>query len=559
VTRARFEAGGRGWAPVAMIVAVGLLAFGCTKADVNGVGSAGTDPGTQEAATLPEFVKAASGSPKQGGRLVVGLEAETDGFDPTVNRWAASGFEEANAFFDPLVALDSNLDPKPYLAESFATNDGFYTWDMRLRPNIVFHDGEPLNAAAVKKSMDAVKASPLTGAAFAAIDKIDQVDDLTLRIHMNQAWSAFPYALATQVGFVAAPKQLDDKANGASHPIGTGPFAFKSWDRDNRLVVEKNTHYWRPGYPYVDGVEFRPIVDTTSRLNSLQSGDINLMITSAEPTIKRMQDLAQQGQIQLVHSKGNNDLSMVLLNVTAAPLDDPRVRQAMAYSLDRKALDDITQTDPALRADSVFQTDSKWSNPQPAYPGYDLDKAKALVRSYTAEHGPIEFTFGSTTENDVLQESQAIVSMWQAAGMKVTIQSFDEQSFIGNAITGKYQAQIWRQFGAADPDTNYQWWIGANATGPLTLNMSRNTDPIIDQALKDGRSTINFDTRKRAYDTVIDQQTKDLNYIWLDHSRWALGADNKLRGIQGSPLPDGSPSAALVSGVAPVTGMWFDN
>jgi ABC-type transport system substrate-binding protein len=541
-----------------MVVAVAVVAFGCSKVDKNASGAPdSTDP--SQPAAVPEYVKQASGPPKTGGKLVVGLEAETDGFDPTTNRWAASGYEAASSFFDPLVALDSNLDPKPYLADSFTAVDGFYTWDIHLRPNINFSDGEPLNAAAVKKSMDAVKASPLTGAAFAAIDTIEQRDNLTLRVHMNQPWSAFLYALVGQIGFIAAPKQLDDKTNGPSHPIGTGPFILDSWERDNRLVVHKNPNYWRPGLPYLDGVEFRPIVDTNARLNSLQTGDINMMITSDNQTIKKMEDLGQQGQIQLVHSEGNNDLSMVMMNVSSAPLNDVRVRQAMAYALDRKTLDDISQTDPALRADQVFQTDSKWSHPQPDYPGYDLDKAKALVQQYEAEKGPIQFTFGSTTDNDVLQSSQAIVSMWQAAGMQVTIQTFDQSTFISNAITGNYQADIWRQFGAADPDGNYVWWIGANSNGPLALNMSRNQDPALDQALKDGRSTIDFNVRKKAYDTVVERQTADLNYIWLSHSRWVLAADNKLRGIQGSPLPDGSMSAALVSGVAPVAGMWFDS
>jgi peptide/nickel transport system substrate-binding protein len=545
-----------------MMAVLGLIALGCSKADPNAAaGPTASDGGTAVPlpAGVPEVVKTASSQPKSGGKLVFGLEAETDGFDPTVNRWANAGFEEAYAFFDPLVVLDANLDPKPYLAESFATSDGFFNWDMKIRQNIKFHDGEALDATAVKKSLDLVRASALTGASLASITGIDVVDTYTLKVHMNQAWAAFPYALATQIGFVAAPKQLDDKTNGASHPIGTGPFLFKEWDRDNKLVVTKNPSYWRQGLPYLDEVEFRPIVDTNSRLHSLEAGDINAMISGAEPTIKKMTEDAQNGEIQLVHSQGNNDVNNVLINVTKPPLDDIRIRQAMALSLDRKLLDDITQTDPLLRADSVFQPDSKWYTPQPNYPGLDLDKAKALVKSYVAEKGPVEFTFGSTPDNDVLQSVQAIATMWQGVGIKANIQTFDQASFIGNAVTGNYQAYIWRQFGAADPDTNYVWWIGANATGTLALNMSRNVDPVLDQALKDGRATIDFAPRKKAYDTVVDRQTQDLNYIWLSHTRWAMATDNRLRGIQGFPLPDGGTSAGLVSGVSPVTGMWLEN
>jgi ABC-type transport system substrate-binding protein len=88
--------------------------------------------------------------------------------------------------------------------------------------------------------------------------------------------------------------------------------------------------------------------------------------------------------------------------------------------------------------------------------------------------------------------------------------------------------------------------------------MARNQDPVLDQALNDGRATIDLAPRKKAYDTVVQRQTADLPYIWLSHSRWVMAADNKLRGIQGYPLPDGGMSAGLVSGINPVTGMWLD-
>jgi ABC-type transport system substrate-binding protein len=556
----RLRTSRRRLAPVAMVVALGVLAFGCSKTAQNGNGT-GDDsaPTVPLPAAIPEVVKTAAGSPHSGGKLIVGLEAETDGFDPTQNRWAASGYEEAAAFMDPLVVIDNNLDPKGFLVDHFKAIDGFYTWDMTLRQGIKFHDGTPFDANAVKKDLDQVVASPLTGAAVSAIQSFEITDPYNLRFHMKEAWSAFPYALSLQIGFMAAPKQLDDKVNGPSNPVGTGPFLFKSWSRDNKLEVEKNPNYWIKGLPYLDAAEFRPIVDTNSRIQSLQSGDLNMMITSSESAIKKLTDEANAGNMQLIHSKGNNDLSELLINVSKPPLNDIRVRQAMAYAIDRKTLQDITGTDPLLSADSVFQPDSKWYTAQPDYPKLDVEKAKSLVKSYEAEHGPISFTFSTTPDNQVLQLVQAIASMWSAVGIKADIQSVDQQTLVSNAVTGKYDVNIWRQFGAADPDINYQWFIGANADGVLALNMSRNKDPELDQDLRDGRKTIVFDDRKAAYDKMVARQTADLNYIWLSHSRWVMAASNNVRGIQGFQLPDGSQSLPLSQGVAPITGMWLES
>jgi peptide/nickel transport system substrate-binding protein len=550
------------WAPFGVLALLGMLAVGCAKSENTGSGSGdgGSSNGTVaegSADTSPDVVLPASGQPKAGGKLVYGLEAETDGWDPTSNRWATSGTQVALTIFDALVALDKDLKPQPMLAQSLTPNADFKEWTVKLRPNVKFHDGSPLNATAVKKSVEKFKASPLTGAAAKPIDKVEPVDDLTLKFIMNQAWAVFPSSLTGQGGVIPAPAMLDNP-EGSRHPVGTGPFVFQTWTPDKSLSVTKNASYWRQGLPYLDAVEFRPLPDASSRYNSLLSHDIQLTVSSSEDIIKRMLADSKDGKIQTVRSIGNNDLSLILLNASKPPFDDIRARQALAYAIDRKSLSELTGTDPGLQADSVFQKDSVWYKAQPDYPSYDPEKAKALIKAYTAEKGPLEFTFGSTGDPLVLQAVQALQAQWEAVGIKATIKTQEQATYIIDAITGSYQANIWRQFGAADPDGNYIWWISDNANGNLALNMARNKDPQTDAALQKGRGTLDQATRKAAYDEVQARQTAVLPYIWLSHGRWTAGADTKLRGIQGTPLPDGGTSAALVGGVMSVTGMWFD-
>jgi len=379
-----------------------------------------------------------------------------------------------------------------------------------------------------------------------------------VKFTMNQAWAVFPAALTGQGGVIPAPEMLDDPA-GSRNPVGTGPFVFQNWTTDKSLTVTKNKSYWRPGLPYLDSVEFRPLPDANSRYNSLLSHDIQLTVTDSEQLIATMLQDSRDGKIQTVRSIGNNDLSLVLFNTSKPPFDDLRARQALAYAIDRKSLSELTGTDPALQADSVFQKDSVWYNAQTTYPGYDPDKARALAQAYQKDKGqPITFDFGSTPDPLVLQVVQALQAQWQAVGITATIKTFQQTTYITNAITGNFQANIWRQFGAADPDGNYIWWTSENATGQLTLNMARSKDPVTDAAMAKGRGTLDLETRKAAYNTVQGQQTAVLPYIWLNHGRWTAGADIKLRGIQGSALPDGGTTAGLVGGVLNITGMWFD-
>ena len=548
--------------PVALLALMSLFAAACGSSK-----SGGDSAGGGSADTTPDLVKQPSGPPKVGGKMIFGVEAETDGWDPTQNRWAASGTEAAQAVMEPLTAFDADFKAQPYLAESLTPNADYTQWDIKVRPNITFHNGEALDAAAIQKFLTAFKASALTGAAARPIeDNMEIVDQYTLRLHMSQPWASFPSNLVAQGGTIPAPSTINvgktsDAASRA--PVGTGPFQFKSWEPDKSFQVTKYPGYWRKDadgtqLPYLDEVDFNPIPDATTRLASIKSGDVNVTTSSDEVTIRKMLDDGKAGTIQVVRANGVADDTLVLLNTTAAPVDDIRVRQAMAYAIDKNALNQVTQTDPTLNINSVFASDSPYYT-DTGYPQFDLEKAKSLVASYQAEKGPITFVFGTTTDPVTQQAVQAIQSMWQAAGMNVTIQGFEQSAFIANAVTGKFTVQIWRQFGAQDPDGNYVWFYGPNATGALTLNMARNNDPQIDTALNAQRATPDENARKQAWATIQQRQTDDLPYLWLSHVRWALAASNNVRGLDGGTLPDGSPSMGFNQGVIRVTQMWMDN
>ena len=127
-----------------------------------------------------------------------------------------------------------------------------------------------------------------------------------------------------------------------------------------------------------------------------------------------------------------------------------------------------------------------------------------------------------------------------------------------NAVTGDYVAQMWRQFGAPDPDGDYLWFISDNAAPPLALNMARNKDPQLDAALNTQRASKDLATRQAAWKTVQERQTADLPYLWLSHQPWVLAADNSVRGIEGGTLPDGAAAAGMIGGVIKLTEFWFD-
>jgi peptide/nickel transport system substrate-binding protein len=280
---------------VALLILVALIASACGGGGDDG----GDDEGAQPDNTSPPNVTVAAGDPVEGGSLTFGLEAETDGWDPTANRWAVSGFIVANTVFDPLATYNADGEIVPYLAKAFVPNDDFTQWDIQLREGVKFHNGEPLNADAVAQLIEAHRASGLSGPVFAEVETVEVVDDLTVRVSMATPWSSFPVVLTAQTGYVPAPAQLADP-EGARNPIGTGPFTFEEWTPSSQFVVSKNEDYWQEGLPYLDEVVFKPITDQGTRLSSLDTGEIDVTHTTDDELIVDGRKKADDGDAQII-------------------------------------------------------------------------------------------------------------------------------------------------------------------------------------------------------------------------------------------------------------------
>ncbi|MFM8896214.1 MAG: ABC transporter substrate-binding protein [Actinomycetales bacterium] len=542
------------WAPiVAVAMTFGLIAAAC----------GGSSSSNSDSKNTTDITIKASGNPKAGGSIKFAVEAETDGFNPTSNRWAISGYMIGNAVFDPLTAYDATGKPQPYLAKAMTPSSDFKSWTVDLRPNVTFSDGTPVDAAAVKLSIDTVKANALTGAALANIASVTVVSPSQLTITTTDPWASLPAILTTQVGFVAAPAQL--KAEGAAasrQPIGSGPFIQKEWIPDNRWSGTKNPNYWRSDsagnkLPYLDSVEFRPIVDPQNRVNALLSGDVQMIHTTDWPAINRLQAEAKSGKVQFVADPTETEESFIMFNTSKAPENDVRVRQGLALCTDPKAVLVVNETPADRLADSQFTPDSPWYS-NSGWKTNDQAAGKALLDQVKAEKGPITITLGTTPVPANVNTTALIKQQWEACGVTVNTTTSEQSKFVSDAVTGNYQANLFRQFAASDPDGDYVWWIGKNATGPLTLNIARLSDPQIDAALNKARASNDPAVRKQAYADLQKRQTELVPYIWLAHTQWALGAANSVRNLVNQTLPDGQPALPFQRGEVRLTQTWVE-
>jgi peptide/nickel transport system substrate-binding protein len=532
-------------AGLAVAGASGGLLSACSSSNSSSSTTGGGSTGSR-----PDGVSTAT--PKRGGSLVFGVDAEEKGFSPTQGTFDEVGIMYARTVFDTLMILDANGEPQPNLAESVTSNASGTVWTITVRPNVTFHNGTPCDGAAVAANFKAHQASLLTGPALTPIQSIDVTAPLVVTITMKTPWVPFNYYLCGGIGsqfaFIAEPTWL---ASGSqTNPVGTGPFIFQDWVPNDHFTATRNPKYWRTGMPYLDSITYRPIPDPQQLLASLNSGAIDIMHTDTASDISQLRsDTSLAYCDDSVKVAGEPDMSCIQLNLSKAPFDNLKLRQAMAYAISSAQYVKVIDGGVTEPSNGVFTSTSPYYLADNGYPAYNLSKAKQLVSEVKASGGSVTFTLGHTPDPKGSQIGQYLQAQLQQAGMNVTLQPILQDSIINVALTGAYQALTWRQFGAVNPDLNYIFWSPTNADTPgFAINMARNNDPAMQTALLQGRSATDKAGQVAAYQQVNRLLSQDIPYVWYARAVWAFGAVAKVQNFNNPTTPAGAKAFGQIGG-----------
>jgi peptide/nickel transport system substrate-binding protein len=505
-----------------------------------------------------------AGKPTRGGRIVYGLEAESDGgYCLPESRLAASGYLVSKALYDTLTVLNDKAEVKPFLAKSVTPNDTYTKWTIVLRPNIKFSDGSALTATVVKNNYDALlgrfppRKPTLTPLVLSNIDTITATDDLTVVMTTKTPWVALP-SYMTAFG-IMGQSQLDDPDNCDTKMVGTGPFQLSKWTPNQELLAQRNPHYWQIApdgkpYPYADAIAFRPITDSQQRINALEAGEINVLQTSYPTDIYgALTDLKDAGKVNMLISNDHAEVGHLMLNNSKAPFDDERMRRALAQGFDRKTYNEIINNGISTIANQPFPPGDMGYVDDPGYPTFDLEAAKKLVAEYVADGHDATFTLNASSEPTILARAEVMQNMFSKIGISVKIHSVDQATLINEAIAGDFQAVIWRAHAGGEPDAQYLWWHSA----PNPTNFARINDPVIDKALEEGRAEPDPAKRRVLYESISRRFAEKVYDIWITYSEWAIALSPHVHGVLSVELPDkgGKPFTGLATG-HPVYGMW---
>ncbi|MCU1487887.1 MAG: hypothetical protein JWN67_4633 [Actinomycetia bacterium] len=528
------------------------------------VGCGGSDGKSKDTAA-PDTTEQDAGTPKPGGKLVYGLEADTSSpWTPQAAICAISCHMVMRSVFDTLTLPDESTKVKGNLLESFEPNADFTEWTLHVRPGITFHDGTPLDAAVVADNLNRHLKSFLTAKALGDVESVTTTGPMDVLVKTKRSWSGFPLFLSGQVGYIASSKwlaEVDKDPSKAAAPVGTGPFIFKSYTPGKNFIATKNPSYWRKGLPYLDEIEYRFIPDVDARENALKAGDLDIMHTSNGEVVN---ELRGDSKFNLIESKKYGETSYVLLRVDnspeAGPLNDVRVRRAMAMAVPRDQYTKARTRGVSQPANGPFPPGTIGYLKDSGYPDYDPEGAKKLVKEYEAEKGPIKITVTTTNDPFNLVSYQLETSYWNAVGIETVIKQVEQGQFIVDALKGDIQAFGWRNHGGFDPDTQNYWWDSDAAlpTGQLALKFGRLMDDVIDQNLDIIRTSNDPAERKKAAEAINRRFGSQVYNIWEWWTVWGLVSAKDVHDVGTSVLPDGSNGifGAGIGGTHQVAQIW---
>jgi glutathione transport system substrate-binding protein len=326
----------------------------------------------------------------------------------------------AKSFYEGLYGFDKDMKMIPVLAESYTVSKDGLVYTLKLRKGVKFHDGTDFNAEAVKANFDRVT-NPDNHlkryGLYSNIEKTEAVDPYTARITLKTPFSAFINNLAHPSGVMISPAALKQYGKDiAFHPVGTGPFKFVEWRQPDYLKVEKFDGYWQKGLPKIDSITWKSVVDNNSRAALMQTGEAQFTFPvpyELADVLKARPDLELTAAPSIV-------LRYLSMNVQQKPFDNPKVREAINYAINKEALAKVAFNGYAEPAAGVVPSGVEYSVKLGPWP-YNLAKAKELMKEAGYPDGFETELWSAYNYSTAQKVSQFLQQQLQQIGIRTKI------------------------------------------------------------------------------------------------------------------------------------------
>ncbi|MBD0707064.1 MULTISPECIES: ABC transporter substrate-binding protein [unclassified Streptomyces] len=480
-----------------------------------GTGACSAPDDTLSGAPARSTAPSGDGTAVDGGTLKVGLDRPFVKLDPADGTLTSMpSMILANALYDPLMVNGDNGTVKPFLAKTFTSGADATVWNLTLREGVRFSDGKPLDGQAVvdhvtRLSKPETKCACAVDAATIKDMKVTGPTGVTFTLVAPDA--SFPNLFTRSLGYVSEAPAGDRPA------VGSGPYTVESVQPGVSVTVARNASYWGPK-PHADKVVYRVLPDADSRYQSLRSGDAD--IVWAETPAQQKQATGDGLQV----ATGPSATSALLFNTKVAPFDDPRVRRAVQYAIDRESVEKIAYLGQGRVSDGPINSASAYRSTA-AYPQRDLAKARALLAE--AGHPNLSFELTADSRPEGQQRATVLQQMLGEAGIKMTIKPGDPATNGTAMMQRKFQVLDFVTSMFGDTDTAMTNMFSSKGM----YNFTGYADPEVDAAIARGRASVDPAARAEAYNQASKKIIEDAPAAFLTENRTGFIASDRIGGL----------------------------
>jgi peptide/nickel transport system substrate-binding protein len=496
------------------------------------------------------------GEPKDGGTLIFARGADSLSLD-AINVTDGESTRVTHNIFETLFKYDENLELQPGLATEYDLGEDELTWTLKLREGVKFHDGTDFNADAVvynfERWMDpdhpehhgeftyySFLYGGFKGDKDHKIEHVKAVDEYTVEIKLTEPTAPFISYLAIPMFGIASPEAVQkygDKFN--ENPVGTGPFKFESWSRNDKIQLNKNEDYYVEDIPHLDQLIFRVIPDNSSRFTALQTGEVD-MIDGLSPDDAGA--VESDGNLDLIKRPGFN-IGYLAFNMEKEPFDDPKVRKALNYAINKDSIIDAFYNGMAEKAVNPIPSSLWGYNEDIEGYEYDPEKAKELLAEAGYEDGFKTELWGMSNPRPYMPQplkiAEAIQSDLAEVGVELEIQTYEWATYLDKTSNGEHDMALFGWTGVmADPD-NFLFpnLSKTNATKPANNRAFYKSDEFTN-LLMESRTT--FDEEKRAdlYKEAQEIFYEDAPWALIGHTTPPLAKMSYVQGYEAHPMND---------------------
>jgi peptide/nickel transport system substrate-binding protein len=444
--------------------------------------------------------------------LVMIIENSPTNLDPRIGLDAQSERID-ELLFDNLCTRDEHLNVQPELAQSWDTPDPL-TYVFHLRRGVTFHNGRPLTSRDVKWTFDSLlqgKIRSTKAAAYHPVDHIDAPDDYTVVFHLREPFATLLWNVSDgAIGIV--PYGSGEEIS--RHPIGSGPFRFVSAEPDKEVIIERDDAYWGEK-AHLRRVRFAVIPDATTRALELRKGSADIAVTSL--TADMVLALERESNLKVLHAPGTV-LQYLAFNTRDPILKDMRVRQALAYAIDRAPMIHYLLRDFARPAYSLLPPESWAYNGSVPHYDYNPDRARQLLEQagYPTVNGVrFRLTLKTSTDENPRLVAAVLQQQLRDVGIALDIRTFEFATFFSDITRGAYQVHSLRWVGGNEDPDIFEYVFHSAKFSPHGANRTYYANPRVDALIDQARSERDQNARRQIYAEIQQILAEDLPYINL--------------------------------------------